>query len=125
MRLIFLLASLTFSGFTIASTINIECTYDRIATAKAFSKLDKPIIETFILNTATNKAFKVEDSKKIEVHYIPSETHELMTFLQITESQTVNVTSYSTYQKSAVKSSNLAFLGELIATQIYGTCKIK
>ena len=111
---------LAMSGASIAKTITLHCNYPVFSSEKGLDKDDFEL--TFIVDETEKVAYMVGNNGSEEVHRV--DAVDGWSFIEVTTGGNVMSTAVTSKLKS-VHSRNTNMFGELVATQYYGTCKLK
>ncbi len=121
MRVIQVILILFFPILVAADTVTYICTYPIYATVDGLD-LAENFTLTFIIDEENDKSYMVGNNGSSEVTSIPGEGQ--VTFIEVTATANVMTTTILTTGAS-VHSRNSVILGDLLASQYYGTCEFR
>jgi len=123
-QFLLLSAALLNSAIVFASPITYKCTYMKYSSIDGLKKVDSKFELNFLLDPKSGKAYITGNSGSEEVNIILNKLGKGISFLEITGSGNVSVTTIDSDGNSA-HSRNMIISRKLIPSQYYGICEIK
>jgi hypothetical protein len=108
-----------FSVNALSETITYECQFINFSDSKGNHKEKKPFALTYLIDGDTKKAYLLGNAGSSEV--IPIVGDGQISFIEVTVTGNVMTTTI-VGGLHAVHSRNSAMLGQLLASQYYGSC---
>ena len=107
----------------LAETTTFECNYETFSSRDGLHSYEEPFVLTFLIDSATEKAYMIGNAGSTEVSIIAHEGGGFTT-IEITKTGNVMVTVI-TPDGTSVHSRGTIMFGDIVPTQSYGTCESK